>query len=56
MAETVAEMAEGILAAGSIDPALCRANARERFCESRMVERYLAVYRDLATGRRAGAA
>lgn len=41
-------LAAGILAAGSIDPDVCRAVARERFPESRMIERYFAVYHALA--------
>jgi glycosyltransferase involved in cell wall biosynthesis len=48
----VDEMAAAIHAASAIDPARCRAVARERFPLARMVEGYFAVYRHLA-GRRA---
>jgi glycosyltransferase involved in cell wall biosynthesis len=42
------EMAEAIRAADALDPAVCRATARERFSLERMADRYLTVYRDLA--------
>jgi glycosyltransferase involved in cell wall biosynthesis len=42
------EMAEGIAAAGNIDPERCREAARERFSLDRMVEQYVAVYERLA--------
>jgi glycosyltransferase involved in cell wall biosynthesis len=42
------EMAEAIHAATRIDPAACRAAARERFPLERTVERYFALYRELA--------
>jgi glycosyltransferase involved in cell wall biosynthesis len=41
-------MAEAIHAAARIDPEVCRATARERFPLERTVERYFALYRDLA--------
>lgn len=43
-----ADMARAIRAADELDPAACRAAARERFDARCMVERYLAVYRQLA--------
>jgi glycosyltransferase involved in cell wall biosynthesis len=45
------EMAEAIRAAGTIDPDACRRAARERFSAERTVERYLALYTDLARRR-----
>jgi glycosyltransferase involved in cell wall biosynthesis len=42
------EMAEAIHAATRIDPDVCRAAARQRFSFARTVERYVALYRDLA--------
>jgi glycosyltransferase involved in cell wall biosynthesis len=42
------EMAEAIHAATDIEPAACRAAARERFPLERTVERYFAIYRELA--------
>ena len=42
------EMAAAIHAAARIEPEVCRAAARERFSLERTVERYLALYRDLA--------
>jgi glycosyltransferase involved in cell wall biosynthesis len=41
-------LAQGIRAAGNIDSELCRAVARKRFPESRMIQSYFAVYRALA--------
>jgi glycosyltransferase involved in cell wall biosynthesis len=41
-------MAEAIHAAVRIEPEVCRATARERFPLERTVERYFALYRDLA--------
>jgi glycosyltransferase involved in cell wall biosynthesis len=46
------EMAKAIAAAGALDPEACRAAARAHFSAANMVERYLALYRDLA-GKRA---
>lgn len=43
------EMAEAIAAAGSLDPATCKAEAAERFTLARMTERYLDAYRFIAT-------
>jgi glycosyltransferase involved in cell wall biosynthesis len=45
----VAEMAEAIRAAADLDPAECKAEAVRRFSLDRMVQRYLAVYGQLAT-------
>ena len=42
------EMAEAIPAAARIEPEVCRAAARERFSLVRTVERYFALYRQLA--------
>jgi glycosyltransferase involved in cell wall biosynthesis len=42
------EMAEAIHAAARIEPGVCRAAARERFSLERTIERYFALYRDLA--------
>lgn len=42
------EMAEAIVRAQDIDPALCRAVAQRRFDVRTMTERYLAAYRQLA--------
>jgi glycosyltransferase involved in cell wall biosynthesis len=47
----IAEMADAISAAGSIDPAACRAAARERFSLDRMTESYFAAYHGLAAMR-----
>ncbi len=44
-------MAEAIGRTGAIDPAACRALARERFDEAAMAERYLALYARLARPR-----
>jgi glycosyltransferase involved in cell wall biosynthesis len=49
------EMAEAIHAATRIAPEACRAAARERFSLERTVERYFALYRDLAEHGRAEA-
>jgi glycosyltransferase involved in cell wall biosynthesis len=45
-----AEMAEAIVAAGSLAPEACRAAARTRFSLDRTVARYLALYERLASG------
>jgi glycosyltransferase involved in cell wall biosynthesis len=50
------EMAEAMHAAATLDPAVCRAAARSRFALAQMVERYFALYRELAGGSRAAAA
>jgi glycosyltransferase involved in cell wall biosynthesis len=42
------EMAEAIHAAARIEPAVCRAAARDRFSLERTLERYFGLYRDLA--------
>jgi glycosyltransferase involved in cell wall biosynthesis len=42
------EMAEAIHAAATIESEVCRATARERFSLERTVERYFALYQDLA--------
>ena len=46
----VAEMADAIGRAGSIDPEQCRRRARERFSLARATAAYLEVYRRLADG------
>ena len=43
-------MAAAIRRVGAIDPEVCRALARDRFDESAMVQRYLALYARLAGG------
>ena len=49
----VAEMADAMIAAGTLDPEECRAAARRRFSLDGMVAAYFDVYRALAaTGRR----
>ena len=50
LVEDEQEMAEAIHAAPSIEPEVCRAAARERFSLERTVERYFALYRQLAQG------
>jgi glycosyltransferase involved in cell wall biosynthesis len=42
------EMAEAIRAIDVIDPAICRQIAEKKFCASRMIEKYFAVYERLA--------
>jgi glycosyltransferase involved in cell wall biosynthesis len=44
------EMADAIRAAAALDPEACRSAARMRFSLARMVERYLALYEELAGG------
>jgi glycosyltransferase involved in cell wall biosynthesis len=44
------EMADAIEAAGHLSPDVCRETARRRFALDRMLQRYFAVYRALATG------
>ncbi|WP_309085187.1 glycosyltransferase family 4 protein [Chelativorans sp.] len=44
----VSEMAKAIAAASTLDPAVCRAAARERFSPERMERRYLDLYAKLA--------
>jgi glycosyltransferase involved in cell wall biosynthesis len=44
----VGQMAEAIDAAGRLDRAICRAAARRRFSQERMIARYLALYDRLA--------
>ncbi|WEX10417.1 glycosyltransferase [Chelativorans sp. AA-79] len=52
--DDVLEMAQAVSAAPSLDPAACRAAARERFSPETMERRYLDLYRQLTdTGRRA---
>ena len=48
----VREMAEAMLAAGDLNPEACRAAARSRFSAGGMVDRYLSLYRELASARR----
>jgi glycosyltransferase involved in cell wall biosynthesis len=47
-----AEMAEAIRAVDSIDRERCRAIARQRFTQDRMIEAYIRYYRNLAAQRR----
>lgn len=46
--ESPREMADAIRHAASIDPAVCRAAARERFSAERMIRQYLSLYQRLA--------
>jgi glycosyltransferase involved in cell wall biosynthesis len=55
LVETVEAMAEAIRQAANLDPALCRAEARQRFSLDAMIKRYLELYAQLAPAR-AGAA
>lgn len=48
LVDDVAQMADAILAARTLDPDECRRAARERFSEERMIRDYLALYRRLA--------
>ncbi|HWR53893.1 MAG TPA: glycosyltransferase [Bryobacteraceae bacterium] len=48
VASTVEQMAEGIRCADEIDPAVCRAEARERFPAARMAARYVELYAAVA--------
>ena len=48
----VSEMAVAMLAAGALKPEACRAAARSRFSAVDMVDRYLSLYRELASPRR----
>jgi glycosyltransferase involved in cell wall biosynthesis len=48
LVEDVRQMAEAIEAAGRLDRTFCRAAARRRFSQQRMVKRYLALYDRLA--------
>ncbi len=41
----VHEMADAIRAADTLDPELCRATARERFSDQRMIQGYFALYK-----------
>jgi glycosyltransferase involved in cell wall biosynthesis len=47
----VQEMAEAIVAARELDPAVCREAARQRFSIDRMIEGYMSAYRSLAAMR-----
>jgi glycosyltransferase involved in cell wall biosynthesis len=50
------EMAEAIQTAAALEPEVCRAAARERFSLARTIERYFALYQELAeSGWAAGA-
>jgi len=51
LVEDAAGMAEAIAACEQIDPEACRAAARARHGQDRMVARYLARYEELAAGR-----
>ncbi len=48
LVDTAETMAAAIAQASQIDPALCRATARERFGQDRMIASYFAAYRQLA--------
>ena len=48
LVRNVREMAEAMAAASTIDPELCRADARRRFPISRTIEAYMDVYHALA--------
>jgi glycosyltransferase involved in cell wall biosynthesis len=50
------EMVEAIPAAAAIEPDVCRAAAQERFSLARTIERYFALYRELAEPGRAARA
>jgi glycosyltransferase involved in cell wall biosynthesis len=52
----VSGMARAIRDAPRLDPEVCRRVARERFSETRMIERYFAAYQALAQRRRGPAA
>ena len=57
LADGVEAMAAAIPACATIDPAVCRAVARDRFSDARMTTAYLALYARLARGEaRPGAA
>jgi len=56
LVDGVEAMAAAIGAAGAIDPATCRRRAQERFDLERSAARHLALYRELAADRGAGAA
>jgi glycosyltransferase involved in cell wall biosynthesis len=45
---SVAEMARAVEACGDLDSSACRAAARARFSERRMIAEYLALYERLA--------
>ncbi len=47
LADTEAELAEGVRRAGEIDPAACRAAAEERFSAGAMADRYLELYAEV---------
>ncbi|HEX8666556.1 MAG TPA: glycosyltransferase family 4 protein [Beijerinckiaceae bacterium] len=51
LVDDVDGMAEAIRRAPKLDPEECRSIARERFSLERMIERYFAVYHQLAAGR-----
>ena len=48
LVETADAMARAIADSGTIDPEACRAVARARFDESRMIDGYFDLYRRLA--------
>jgi hypothetical protein len=48
LVHNVQEMAEAMVAAEALDPALCHATAQRRFSLDAMIERYLGIYRRLA--------
>jgi glycosyltransferase involved in cell wall biosynthesis len=48
--ENEKEMADAIFAAGTLDPAVCRATAEARFSMKRMADQYFDLYRQLVDG------
>jgi len=56
LVDGVDEMSAAIAELHAIDPAVCRATARERFSAEAMVERYVSLYRALARERGTSAA
>src|SRR5207302_6756652 len=48
LVEDERQMAEAIHRAGTLDPEVCRESARTRFALTRMTERYLTLYQELA--------
>lgn len=52
LVEDIASMAAAMRRADTLDPALCRAAARERFSADTMIARYLTLYGALAGARR----
>jgi glycosyltransferase involved in cell wall biosynthesis len=51
LVDSVEEMADAMLMAGSISPDVCRQRARARFCAQRMTAEYLRLYQRIAQSR-----